>query len=52
MFPLQLQPVSFHLSQVDTAGGNNALQRYLAHKKPPPPLGPPYGPRDRATVGS
>ena len=24
-----------------------ALQGYLAHKKVPPPLGPPYGPRHR-----
>ena len=28
------------------------LQGYLAYKKPPSPLGPPYGPRDRATAGS
>ena len=27
------------------------LQGYLVHKKPPPPLGPPYGPRHRPTVG-
>ena len=29
-----------------------SLQGYLAHKKPPPPLGPPYGRRHRATVRS
>ena len=28
------------------------LQGYLAHKKPPPPLGPPQGPRHSPTVGS
>ena len=28
------------------------VQEYLAHKKPPPPLGPPWGPKHRATVGS
>ena len=28
------------------------IQGYLAHKKQPPPLGPPYDPRHRATVGS
>ena len=28
------------------------LQGYLAHKKHPPSLRPPYGPRDRPTVGS
>ena len=30
----------------------NAIQGYLAHKKPPPPLGPPQGPGHRPTVGS
>jgi len=29
-----------------------AVQGYLAHKKLPPPLGPPYGPRQRPTVGA
>jgi hypothetical protein len=29
-----------------------ALQGYLAHKKHPPPLGPPQGPRRSPTVGS
>ena len=29
-----------------------AIQGYLAHKKPPPPLGPPQGPRQRPSVGS
>ena len=29
-----------------------AVQRYLAHEKRPPPLGPPKGPRMRPTVGS
>ena len=28
------------------------LQGYLAHKKPPPPLGPPSGPTHSPTVGS
>ena len=28
------------------------IQGYFAYKKSPPPLGPPYIPRDRATVGS
>jgi len=28
------------------------VQGYLAHKRPPPPLGPPYVPRHRPTVGS
>ena len=28
------------------------LQAYLAHKKLPPPLGSPYGPRQRPTLGS
>jgi len=28
------------------------LQGYLAHKKPPPPLGPPQGPMIHPTVGS
>jgi hypothetical protein len=27
------------------------LQGYLAHKKPPTPLGPPKGPRHKSTVG-
>ena len=30
---------------------NSCLQGYLAHKKPPPPLGPPEGPRHKPTVG-
>ena len=29
-----------------------SLQGYLAHKKPPNPLGPPYDPMQRPTVGS
>ena len=29
-----------------------ALQGYLAHKKPPPPLGPPWETRHGPTVGS
>ena len=29
-----------------------SLQGYLAHKKMPTPLGPPYDPRHRPTVGS
>ena len=38
-------------------GGNRndvccCLQGYLAHKKPPPPLGPPEGPRHEPTAGS
>ena len=28
------------------------LQGYLAHKKPPPPVGPPQGPRHSPTAGS
>ena len=28
------------------------VQGYLAHKKLPPPVGPPQGPRQRPTVGS
>ena len=28
------------------------IHGYLAHKKPPPPLGPPSGPTDSPTVGS
>jgi len=28
------------------------VQGYLAHKKTPPPLGPPKGPRHSPTVGS
>ena len=28
------------------------VQGYLAHKKQPPPLGPPQGPRYSPTVGS
>ena len=31
---------------------NKAIQGYLAHEKPPAPLGPPQGPRHRPTVGS
>jgi len=27
-------------------GKHSSLQGYLAHKKPPSPLGPPYGPRN------
>jgi len=30
----------------------DSLQGYLAHKKTPTPLGPPYDPRHRPTVGS
>jgi len=30
----------------------NCVQGYLAHKKPPIPLGPPEGPRHIPTVGS
>ena len=33
-------------------GADDALQGHRAHKKPPPPLGPPQGPRHGATVGS
>ena len=29
-----------------------SVQGYLAHKKEPPPLGPPYDPRYRPTEGS
>ena len=32
--------------------GCPVLQGYLAHTKTPPPLGPPWGPRHRPTVGS
>ena len=32
--------------------GRRPIQGYLAHKKPPPPLGPPQGPMHRTTVGS
>ena len=32
--------------------GSYALQGYLAHKKQPPPLGPPQEPRHGPTVGS
>jgi len=28
------------------------LQGYLAHKKPPAPIGPPHGPKHGPTVGS
>ena len=31
---------------------SRARQGYLAHKKTPTPLGPPYDPRHRPTVGS
>ena len=31
---------------------SKSLQGYLAHQKPPPPLGSPLGPRHRPTVGS
>ena len=34
------------------AGCTSHLQGYLAHKQPPPPTGPPQGPRLRPTVGS
>ena len=30
----------------------DSMQGYLAHKKQPPPLGPPYDPRYSPTVGS
>ena len=36
-------PPAFHLAY---------LEGYLAHKKPPTPLGPPQGPRRGPTVGS
>ena len=29
-----------------------AVQRYLAHKKTPTPLGPPFDPRHMPTAGS
>ena len=32
--------------------GESCLQGYLAHKKKPTPLGPPYDPRHGPTVGS
>jgi len=42
-----------HVSELlDLELGPYKVQGYLAHKKPPPPLGPPYGPRRRPTVGS
>ena len=31
---------------------DGVIQAYLAHKKLPPPLGSPYGPRLRPTLGS
>jgi len=31
--------------------GNRFVQGYLAHKKPPPTLGPPWGPRLRSNGG-
>ena len=34
------------------AGEVTTLQGYLAHKKQPPPLGPPHDPRYSPTVGS
>ena len=34
------------------SGLRKVLQGYLAHKKTPTPLGPPYDPRQRSTVGS
>ena len=34
------------------SGGEREIQGYLAHKKPPTPLGPPKDPRHRPTVGS
>jgi len=33
-------------------GPLTGVQGYLAHKKQPPPLGPPYGPRHSPNVGS
>ena len=37
----------------ERGGGVRAIpiQGYLAHNKPPPPLGPPQGPRHIPTVG-
>ena len=43
-------------NKVESGGGVQArirgLQAYLAHKKLPPPLGSPYGPRQRPALGS
>jgi len=36
----------------DTSITRTTVQGYLAHKKTPPPLGPPYDPRHDYTVGS
>ena len=35
-----------------TSSTRTTVQGYLAHKKTPPPLGPPYNPRHGYTVGS
>ena len=37
---------------VSVRGHAGRLQGYLAHDKPPPPLGPPYEPRYDPTAGS
>ena len=34
------------------SGESQGVQGYLAHKKQPPPPGPPKGPRYNPTVGS
>ena len=60
-FPRHFQPLSRHFQPLLT--GSNALstpttcshlalQGYLAHKKQPSPLGPPYDPRCSPSVGS
>ena len=35
-----------------TLSSSVGSQGYLAHKKPPTPLGPPQGPRQSPTIGS
>ena len=42
----------FYVPAWISRGGTCAVQGYLAHKKPRPPLGPPLAPGHRATVGT
>ena len=49
---LDYTAVSMNQSTLSVNPTQAALQGYLAHKKQPPPLGPPYDPRHSPTVGS
>ena len=42
---LPSHPVRLEDGSVFCSSRGFSVQEYLAHKKPPPPLGPPYGPR-------